>query len=172
MHVQVLLLNDFPGVNHQVIQLHPRWGFYWAITPTMAANGEHVSVACAVRSFSSMLSSVQFVSALLSLLSLCVCVSVVRNCDACRSTSENSSRRTDKILRGPRSGLIWSRLIDEWRGVQWAMAIMHAIMQVTATDVNVMRRSWVRPDGKVFPSVISCSSGVSGLVCWWAWNPK
>jgi hypothetical protein len=62
-------------MNHPVIQLHPRCGFYWAITATMAANGEHVSVACAVRSFSSTPSSVQFVSALLSLLLLCLCAS-------------------------------------------------------------------------------------------------
>lgn len=102
----VLFLNDFHGMNHPVIQLHPRCGFYWAITSTMAANGEHVSVASAVRSFSSMLSSVQFVSALLLLL-LLRCL--VRNCDACRSTSENSIRGQRKSW-GP-GGSGWIDLI-------------------------------------------------------------
>lgn len=41
---------------------------------------------------------------------------------------------------------------------------MHAIMQVTAADVNVMRRSWLMSDMQMFPSVISSGGGVSDHV--------
>jgi hypothetical protein len=81
----------------------------------MAANGEHVSVACAARSFSSMPpSSVQFISALLGAgcwvlgAAAAVCRSQLRCVQLCTVPTPEKIQRTDKISEGARSGLTWS----------------------------------------------------------------